>query len=208
MGSDLNIWSSHKLRFNSFAEGIKKFEKQTSKKIKQWNYRTDEPLIKTKNISEVEYFTHFDLLSHNFDNWNQITIRTNFEFCDELTLLRQTFRIHPTKFRTRYSKWQELVTNEFKTENEEELTKMKLSRNNWKEFRKYAYEITKILNGDKIIYLNDHRFQNEEDLFYQGLSLNEVIKKISKIVEPCELELLELFPNDIRAKSTWHYDAI
>ena len=208
MGADLNVWSNHKLRFNSFEEGIEIFEKQISKNIKQWNFKTDKPLTKTENISDVEYFTHFEILNHNFENCNQIRIWTNFEYCDELTLLRQTIKIHPTKFRTRYSKWQELVADKYETKDEIELAQMKLSRNGWVKFRKYAKEITKILKGEKVIYLNDHSYQKEEDLFYEGKSLNEGIKKLNEIIEPCELELLELFPNDIRAKNTWHYDEI
>ena len=208
MGVDLNVWSSHKLRFNSFKEGINQFEMQTSKKIKQWNFKKDEPLIKTRNISAVEYFTDFKILNHNFENWNQIRIWTNFEFCDEITLCRQTLQIHPTRFRIRYSKWQELVTDKYETEDKKELAKMKSSRENWISFRKYAKEITKKLNGEKVIYLNDHSYQREEDLFHEGKSLDEGINKLKEIVEPCELELLELFPQEIRVKSTWHYDEL
>jgi hypothetical protein len=102
MGAELNVWSNHKLRFNSFEEGIEQFEKQTSKKIKQWNFKKDEPLEKTKVIAEIEYFTHFEILNHNFENWNEIRIWTNFEFCDELSLFKQTLKIYPTRFRTKY----------------------------------------------------------------------------------------------------------
>ena len=208
MGVDLNVWSNHKLRFNSGGEGIKKFERYTSKKVKQWNFKTDEPLIKTSNISAVEYFTNFEILSYNYEKWKQIRIWTNFEFCDELTLLKQTIQIHPTRFRTRYSKWQQLVTGNYEVDDQDELQKMKEWRKNWMQFRNYAQEITKILKGDKVIYLNDHSYQNEEDLFNEGKSLEEGIKKLKDVAEPCELKLFELFPNDIRAMSTWHYDEI
>ncbi|MFK7774810.1 MAG: hypothetical protein AB8F94_21905 [Saprospiraceae bacterium] len=208
MGVDLNVWSNHKLRFNSFEEGIEQIERQSFQKIKQWNFKADRPLIKTSNISEVEYFTHFEILQHNFENWNQIRIWTNFEFCDELTFLKKTVKIHPTKFRTRYSKWLEVVTEKYETEDETELTKMKLSRKNWMEFRKYAKEITTTLKGEKVIYLNDHSYQKEEDLFHEGKSLEEGIKKLKEIVEPCELELLELFPDNIQARNTWYFDEV
>ncbi|MEM9525808.1 MAG: hypothetical protein AAGA31_04315, partial [Bacteroidota bacterium] len=143
MGVDLNIWSNHKLRFNSYEEGIGEFEKITSKKIKQWNFKTDKPLDKTDNISEVEYFTHFEALNHNFENWNKIRIWTNFEFCSELSIFKKTLKIHPTKFRIRYSKWQELVTEKYESDQESEIDRLKLYKNNWIQFRKYAKEITK-----------------------------------------------------------------
>ena len=75
-------------------------------------------------------------------------------------------------------------------------------------FRKYAKDITKILKGEKVIYLNDHSYQNEESIFFEGKSLEEGIEKLKEVVEPQELEILELFPNDIGAKCAWHYDEI
>lgn len=208
MGVDLNVWSNHKLKFNSYEEGMNEFERMTSKKIRQWDFKKDKPLKKTRNVLEVEYFTHFEMLSQNFENWNEIKIWTNFEFCDGLTLLKQTFKIHPTGFRIRYSKWQELVTENYESDDEAELEKMKESRKNWVQFREYAHAITKSLEGDKVIYLNDHTFQNEEGLFFQGKSLNEGINILKEIVEPCELELFKLFPNDTRAKAAWYYDEL
>ncbi|MEZ4952188.1 MAG: hypothetical protein R2825_01270 [Saprospiraceae bacterium] len=211
MGVDLNVWSNHKLRFNSYEEGIDEFERMTSKKIRQWDLKKDEPLKKTRNVSEVEYFTHFEVLNQNFENYNEIKIWTNFEFCHWLTLLKQTLKIHPTGFRIRYSKWQELVTENYGSDDEAELEKMKESRKNWIQFREYAHTLTKSLGGDKVIYLNDHTFQNEEGLFFQGKSLSEGINSLNSLnetVEPCELELFKLFPNDIRAKTAWYYDEL
>lgn len=206
MGVDLNVWANHKLKFNSFEKGIEEFERLTSRKIKPWNFKTDKPLEKTNKISEIAYFTNFDILKHNFEHWKQIRIWTNFEFCSELTVYGKTIQIHPSSFRIRYSKWQQLVTERYESESVLEIEQLRKSRENWVHFRRYAKEITKTLEGDKVIYLNDHKYQNEEDLFFKGESLEEGILQLSKINEPIELDLFRLYPNDIRAKTTWYFD--
>lgn len=208
MSVDLNVWSNHKLRFNSFKEGFEIFELMTSKKLKPWKVNSVKSLIKTNQIEEVEFFASFGKLEYKFDDWKQLRIRTNFEFCDGITLFKQTLKIHPTGFRTRYSKWKELVTGIFEETDEERLKLMKEYQKNWYLFRAFAQKLTRQLGGDKIIYIDDHSYQLEEEFFNQGESLAYVIKLLKNYVEPCELELFESFPDDFFARDTWHFDDI
>lgn len=208
MSVDLNIWSNHKLKFNSFKEGIEEFELKTSKKIKHWNSKTGKSLTKTRQLEEIDFFINFELLESNFDKRKQMNISTNFEFCETLTLFEQTLKIHPTRFRTRYSKWKELVTGIFEEENEERLALMKAYQENWVLFRTFAQTITRKLGGDRIIYIDDHSYQPEEEYFLKGGSLDFVMKLLNNYIEPCELELFKLFPNDYFARDTWHFDDI
>ncbi len=206
MSVDLNVWSSHNLKFNSFEEGITAFEEKTSSKIKPWNPGSGHSIIKTKRIPEIEYFINFETSKRHFDRWKEIRIWTSFEFCNELQLFGKTLKINPAGFRTRYSKWQELVTGVFEDLEIEEIEKINEYRENWLLFRKYSQEISLILGGEKIIYINDHSFQTEEDVFYQGESLESGIELLHNKIEPCHLDLLESLPKVFRASNTWYYE--
>ena len=71
MGVDLNVWSNHQLKFNTLEKGIQEFEKKTAQTIKQWNYIKDEPIPKTRNVSQLEYYTDFNILQQNYTTWKE-----------------------------------------------------------------------------------------------------------------------------------------
>ena len=206
MSVDLNIWSNHNLKFNSLKEGMDAFEQMTSQKIVHWNFKTDEPLERTSNISSVEYFTNFEILDYNFNQWNSIRIWTNYYCCNELTLYNQTIKIHPTNFRTRYSRWKELVANKYDADGWLDPSDFEESRKNWIGFRNYVHQIVRTLHGTRVIYFNDNSYQNEEDLYYQGGSLEDGIAVLDKIVKPMELEYLQLFPDNMKVQTAWYYE--
>lgn len=206
MATEINVWANHQLSFSSAIEGVKAFELKVAKNISHWNFKVDDPLKITTNLSEVNYFTNSEILDHNFMRWNEIKIKTNFRYCSEIVILKNVVRIFPTQFRTRYSKWLELVSGQFTSTDENEIQKMMEWRKDWLKFRAYIHLLIRELGGHKIIYLNDHAYQDEEDLFYQGGTLDEVTELLRNSIEPCELELYEMFPNERRAKYTWHFD--
>lgn len=206
MSVDLMIWANHSLSFNSAQEGIDKLENLCLRKVRNWNFKSHPPLTQTTHLSEVEYFTNFDILDQNFELWKELRIWTNFQFCDEINLYKTTLRIKPRGFYTRYSKWLQLVSG--KREIEESGNAMEEHRKNWLLFRKYSHEITRRLSGDTLIYLNDHSYQLQEDDFYGGLPFEELIRLLTEIRKPCELKLLELFPDDPWPHRTWHYETL
>ncbi|MEM6964119.1 MAG: hypothetical protein AAF573_05080 [Bacteroidota bacterium] len=206
MATDVNIWANHQLKISSVAEGMSTFEKATSQKIRHWNFHKDKPPKKTTDPSTVVYFTNFEMLERNFTEYNYILLKTNFKFCEEIMMLGNVLKILPTQFKTRYSKWLAMVAGKLTSPHEAELKRIAEWRKHWLQFRKYTHALVQDLGGNKIIYLDDHSYQQEEDLFYKGESLENVITLLQKTVEGCELELYELFPDDRKAKFTWHFD--
>lgn len=208
MSADLSVWSNHKMIYNSPEEGIEVFQRLTSKKLMQLDYRTDQPLLLTKKIEEIDYYTNFELLGRQYGNRGQISIATNFEFCNVIEIYSKTMKIKPTGFRTRYGIWQELVTGKYESEDKDEMARMRTYRKYWLVFRKFIHLITKELGGDKIIYIDDQNYQLQEDELYEGHSLEQGIISLKEFREPYELELLALFPDKFKAKYTWHYEEL
>lgn len=208
MSVDLNIWANHQLAFSSAKEGISSFEEMTQKTVKHWNRNTDDPLTTTTKNEQIEFFTNEEMLENNFQKWNQIRIATNFHFCDEISIYKHSLKVHPKWFKTRFSEWKKFITQSYKNEAAEYRKLMEGYDQNWQTFRQFCHLIIPLLGGTRVLYIDDHGFQLQEDKFYEGLPFDSVWDLLSKAKEPLELEYLQLFPNDFLANYTWYYEEL
>ena len=209
MSIDLSVYGNHKFKFRSAGEGVEQFEKMYQVKVIMWNFKTDKSFEKTNDISDVQFFVNGETLNSNFLEYNTIRILSNYQFCEEITLLPKVIKYHPSGFRTRFSEWEKLVMPEIMLEsNEIGINAMADNRRNWCSFREFSHHVTRKCGGDKIIFIDDCHYQNEEDKFYRGDSFDDVFAAVRKVREPYELAMLELFSEEPNIKYSWYFDEI
>ena len=207
MSVDLNVWSNHKLTFSSFAEGLELFELKTGKTLVHENLETNKTINEIGDPEHIRYSADFDTLGHNFKRYNQITILTNFAYCRELVLYGRTVNFKPRGFYTRYTRWKKLVAGNFDDLDGEDAGTMSQFKAYWESFRSFSKNLTRELDGDRIIYIDDN-LQPQEDKFREGRSLECGIRLMSEVCEPYELGFLELFPSEFEEKYAWFYEEL
>lgn len=198
MSVDLMIWSNHKISWcDSPREILRNFGLQLNKSIDTFHSKErDEIINQTNNPKEIYYYAYTNSMDFNFRDNNEISIRTNYIYCDEIRLLPTSCLINPKGFFTRWTSWKKMVTKEYlKEEPSERHSTYDEYFEKWKSFHAYLKQLVKTLSGNQILYINDLSYQEPEDLFYKG-ELFETVK--SKFQEIGKMELIQrLLSNEI-----------
>lgn len=208
MSADLNIWAIHSMSFDTVKSGILQIEKKLGKPLKHLNSKDQNTVERTSELKEVEFYTDFDILEHNFNNWKSIEIRTNFSYCPKMKITPSAIQFGPIGFYIRFNKWIELVNGDFDKHADKEVVKMNAMRLKWVAFHEYTKLITTQLGGDTIIFLDDNRFQKQEDILYGGGNFIDFIAELNKKDSPLELETFADLKNSNKIKYTWYYNKL
>ena len=203
MGSTLTIIGNHQLKFSSGKEVIHQFETILNTKIKNGNYQSEEVKNKHENPEKIDFFAAYDYLDHNFNTWNEVRIMTNFKYCSEINIHKNTLSYNNG---CRYKYW---VANLFEENNQEDLKEMyKFCQLYWNEVHKFSKNITTQIGGDLQIYFEDSRFQEEIDLHYEGKTLRMLFEAMKKKWAPTELHEAPKRKNEFLVKNGWYFEKI
>lgn len=207
MGTLLNIVSNHQLRFDSGLEGIKVFEKAVNQKVNDWNFKTDKALAKTSTVNQVTFSTNHEIIEYNFTRWKELRIFTNYQYCDEVKIYKNTIKFHSTGFKSKYSEWKKMLFDEYLGE-EMNAYEVEVYQQQWKEMRTFVKWITRQLSGYKIIYFGDSRFQSQEEIYYEGGTIDELIDEMTKGWPPTAYNDIRKFQDNHITKYGWYIDNI
>lgn len=170
MATLLNIYGNHRLEFNSGKQLIEDISKRLNIKINDGGYQDIGE--KTSDIDNITFFTLYNHLEYNFEKWNKVMILTNYEYCSQFNILKHSIS-YDTNFK--YSNW---IQNNINDEN----------ISSWSGLNEFTIKMTKVFNGDTLIYFNDSRFQVQEDELHNSVDLNFAIKEMSSILLPTKIE--------------------
>lgn len=133
----------------------------------------------TDKYEEVIYYISNINEAENYSKLNEISIYTNFTYLSGIKIFDKTLEFRPNKFSTDSYKWKLLLGDEY--EKKKKSIEYLEYNKHWKEFQKFKCQIVEKLGGDKVVYIDDHSFQEAEDLFYQGKGFEEVFVELQKI---------------------------
>jgi hypothetical protein len=191
MGVDIQIFVNHEVKGKSFKSRINDIEKRLQKKIEvipNIPYSKENLPKETEKYEEVIYYIANPNEEENFKIFDEIKINTNFAYFSGLRIFRNTMIIYPNKLSTDSYNWKLYLGDEYeKKQKSIEYTEYNKA---WKEFQKFKYQIIDKLGGNKIVYIDDHNFQEAEDLFYKGKELEEVMVELQKVGPLFEIEKL------------------
>lgn len=204
MSIEIDVWAEHKINLGSAAEAVDAFESAVETKIIQRNF--SEKLEPTLRINEIQYFTDSERLESNFKNFQRIELMTNFAFCQQIKIYAKTVNFRGSGFYTRDSRRMELITGDFADEAHWNPKLAAEFTNNWRQFRNYCKEITRKLNGEKIVYIRDN--SRMLDKFLAGESLQNAVEHelAVGVSEYYDFALVENFPDDFKNKYVWFFE--
>jgi len=187
MSVDLMIWSNHKIKWGQTPSEVLQNIKNTSNlSVETFHTKEKEILGTTNQIDQIKYYSYTNSLQQDFLNNNEISIRTNYELCFEIRLLKTSCLINPRGFFTRWSSWKKVVTKEYiKEEPKERHLTYSEYHQKWMVFSQYLKDLVISLGGNEILYINDLSYQEPEDLFYKGEEF-ETVKSEFKRIGKCE----------------------
>ena len=203
MGSLLEIIGNHKLIFTSGKTVVSQLESILSTKIKNGTYHASEVQNKHDQIDKIEYFTAYDALEQNFDTWKEVRILTNFKYCSEINIHRQTLSYSNG---CRYKYWKGLLFDEGyneKLKNQYEFCKI-----SWNEVHKFSSDFSRLIRGDTLIFFEDSRFQDEIDMSFAGESLASIIDVMKEKWKAVKLQDAPNHKDEFVVKNGWYFEFI
>lgn len=186
------IWSNHKVEWgNSPYEVINNFEKLTGLEVETFHSKEKEIIGTTSIQKEAQYYSYTNRIVEDFENNNEVAIRSNYELCSDIRILKTSCIINPSGFFTRWTSWKKMVSKEYVKEEpiERHSTYDELYQK-WETFHNYMINMIKSLGSNEILYINDLSYQIPEDLFYKGVEFNKVKKEFAKIGKCVKIERL------------------
>jgi hypothetical protein len=106
MSVDLMIWSNHKVEWgNSTYEVINNFEKLTGLEVETFHSKEKEIIGTTSIQKEAQYYSYTNRIVEDFENNNEVAIRSNYELCSDIRILKTSCIINPSGFFTRWTSW-------------------------------------------------------------------------------------------------------
>ena len=199
MSTLLQIVGNHKLEFNSGQEAINLLVDNLNVEIADGNYDSDNVRNKVNEPSEIKYFVNFEHLDRNFNLWNAIKIHTNYKYCPEINLFRKTISFDNN---CTYSNWKDVILkNDVSQDNKNKHIYCQVA---WKHINTLSVAITRKIGGNKIILFDDSRFQNEEELYHKGESIETVIKEFSEKWPPTEFEEIINRKSEFNVQNGWY----
>ena len=213
MGVDIQFFANHNIKGKTFVERLNHIEKRLQRDIHlipNIPHNKENLPKKTNEIDEAIYFITNPKEEEIFNSSNEISIYTNFAYFSGMTIYNRTMKIYPDGLSTHSYKWKLYLGDEY--EKKKKSTEFLEYNRNWEEFQKFKFQIISKLGGNKIIYIDDHSFQEPEDLFYQGKKLEEVLIELKKIGPLFKIEKLyndfdEIF-NDFDLKYYGFYEEL
>lgn len=192
MSVDLMIWSNHKIEWgNSPYDVINNFEKLTGLKIETFHSKEKEIIGTSNNQKEAKYYCYTNRIIEDFQNNNEVSIRSNYSLCSDIRILKTSCIVNPSGFFTRWTSWKKMITKEYiKEEPLERHSTYDEFYKKWQIFHKYLQNLTKSIRSNEILYINDLSYQIPEDLFYKGEEFNKVKKEFESIGKCVELKKL------------------
>lgn len=147
MSNLLQIVGSHKLYFTSGKDVINQFQSIFNVEIQNATYNSNEVNSKHDNSNQIRYFVALDYLEQNFNRWNQVKILTDYKFCHEINIHRQSLSYD---IGCSYKYWkcnllEEHILEDLQKENE-------FFKTYWEEVHRFSSNITKQLGGEMQIY--------------------------------------------------------
>ncbi|MBS9770351.1 MAG: hypothetical protein J7F05_07605 [Trichodesmium erythraeum GBRTRLIN201] len=191
MGVDIQIFVNHEVKGKSFKSRINDIEKRLQKKIQvipNIPYSKENLPKETEKYEEVIYYITNPNEEENFKIFDEIKINTNFAYFSGLRIFKNTMIIYPNRLSTDSYNWKLYLGDEY--EKKQKSIEYKGYNKAWKKFQKFTYQIIDKLGGNKIVYIDDHSFQEAEDLFYKGKELEEVMFELQKVGPLFEIEKL------------------
>jgi len=191
MGVDLLIFSNHSIKGDSYEERIKNIELKLESNIQSIPnvpYKKIYVPKSTSNIQDVIYYSdQLDGKKH-YQLFNEIQFNTNYEWFGGVRIFDKTMLIDPNGFSTDTYKWKQFLGDEYtkKQQSEEYLN----YNQKWKEFQIFHNILLTKFGGNQTIFIDDHTFQEPEDLFYQGKMMNEILPELEKVGPILEIENL------------------
>lgn len=191
MGVDLLIFSNHSIKGKSYQERIKNIELRLGAKINSIPnvpYENEYVQNTTQEIEDTIYYCDSIDGKEHFRNFNEIKIKTNYEWFSGIRMFDKTMMLIPNNLSTDNYKWKLYLGDGF--ERKQKSKEYVDYNKSWKKFQKFQLYILKILGGTQTIYFDDHSFQEPEDLFYQGKSIDETLPELEKIGPFLEIKQL------------------
>lgn len=184
------IWSNHKIKWGETpSEVLQNINNTSNLCVETFHSKEKEILGTTEHIDQIRYYAYTNSLQTDFVNNNEISIRTNYDLCFEIRVLKTSCLINPRGFFTRWSSWKKVVTKEFvKEEPKERHSTYSDYHQKWLTFSHYLKTLVEAFGGDEILYINDLSYQEPEDLFYKGEEFDKVKSEFKQIgkCEPIE----------------------
>lgn len=182
MGVDILFFANHKVKGNSFETRIHDIEKRLDRKIQiipNIPHSKDNLPKETDKLEEVIYYITNSKEDEKFNKLNEININTNFSYFSGMKIFDKTLMMYPNNLSPDSYKWKLYLGDEH--EKEKGSLEYKEYNKAWKEFQNFKYQIIDKLGGNKIVYIDDHNFQEPEDLFYKGKELEKIIVELQKV---------------------------
>lgn len=186
------IWSNHKIKWgNSPYEVINNFEELTGFKVETFHSKEKEIIGTTSDKNEVQYYSYTNRIIEDFKNNNEVVIRSNYNLCSDIRVLRTSCIVNPSGFFTRWTSWKKMISKEYiKEEPIERHSTYTELYHKWQTFHKYLKRLAKSIGSNEILYINDLSYQIPEDLFYRGEEFITVKKEFELIGKCVEIERL------------------
>ena len=203
MGSLLQILGNHDLEFNSGKRAVQLFEDRLNIEVKNGTYQTESVKNKIDDIQQIKFFTAYDFVEENYEKWKEVKILTNYKYCSEISIFEKVIRYENA---CKYSYWKNCMFNEIFPE--DRIKQYEFCVVSWKRVNDLSIKLTRLLGGETLIYFDDSRFQNEEDIYHQGESIKVLIDEMSKKWIPTAFEDILNRKEEFNVRNGWYINKI
>ena len=191
MSVDLLIFSNHTIKGDSYEERLKNVELKLESSIESIpnvpHKKSNIPKT-TSRITDVIYYNDKLDSKKHYQLFNEIQITTNYEWLGSIRIFDKTMLINPNGFSSDTYKWKQFLGDEY-TKKQKSAECINYQQH-WKEFQIFHHQILTKFGGNQTIFIDDHSFQEPEDLFYQGKTMKDILPELEKIGPILEIENL------------------
>jgi hypothetical protein len=191
MSVGVRAYSNHGLQIDDYYKGISLIEDILKIKIENLG-KSDLGL--TEDKERIVYFTNHEYFSKRFDEGWGIWIFSNFRICDQIRIYKHFIDFSLSgKYNLKTHIWRDLIAGKALEKNGDSKNEMDETLTEWNRTRNYIKSVTKKLQGDIIIYINDssneHKFV--EETIWEGKDSSVVLNIFKRFTDPIEYHNLE-----------------
>lgn len=186
MGLDTKIYCNHSLQIPNDTDEIVELLATTWKgKVEIVQSIETEEKDKVQDLESYSILVYPKFIEFEKERFNQITIGTNFKYSANIRLYQNTIQLMPIGIgRNATNMLAQFMDEPFSIYADKPI-EFKERIKSWILFKSFLKDITKSINGNKHLYINDGIFQGVEDLAWDGKTVEEMITAANNITKPC-----------------------